>query len=106
MATVLLFLILESLTLKDIVYLVITVVGALWLWKSGLPQQLFTSSNQLLALRTTERDDALRDRDKWKTKAEELDEDNRVLRREITQRIEINLQDQEELRELKKLLKK
>lgn len=98
-------LILETLAIKDVVYMIITAVVALWLWKSGIPQQLFKSSNDLLTLRTTERDDALRQRDLWKDKYETLEEEFRILRRELTQRIEITAEDRDNLYSLKKLLK-
>jgi hypothetical protein len=96
-------LILEGVTTTDIVYVVISLASALVVWKSGLLQQLTTSSSELLKLRTTERDDALRERDIWKDKYKELDEEYRVTRRELSQRIELNLEDKEELKELRRL---
>jgi hypothetical protein len=102
MEHLLLFFIFESLTLTDALTLLVTVIGALWLWKSGLPQQLFQSSSKLVELRTIERDDAIKDRDKWKSKYEDLDKQMMTYREELAQRIEINILDREKIRELEK----
>lgn len=77
--------ILESLTWIEIIGGAITILIALALLKSGILQQLTTSTNSLLQLRTTERDDAIKEKDKWKTRVEDLEKENLVLRREITQ---------------------
>lgn len=88
-------------TLETIVLTIISVVGALWLWKAGIPSLLSKGYKDVTELRTTERDDALRERDKYKEEIETLEEENKLLRRECTQRMEINLQDQSTIRELK-----
>ncbi len=82
-------------------YIITFIIGVVAL-KKGVLSELWTSSNSLVTLRTTERDDATKDRDKYKTKCEDLEKENMLLRREITQRIEINLIDQAEIRELKR----
>lgn len=91
--------VLESLSWVDIIVGGIAVVVTLAMLKSGLLQQLFSTTNSLLEKRTIERDDALRERDKYKTKAEELEEDTLMLRREMVQRYEIYRQDTDELRD-------
>lgn len=80
---------------------ILAVVGAIVVWKSGLLQQLTTSSKNLLEARTTERDDAIRKMNDALKELEELKEENRLLRRECTQRMEINMQDQITIRELR-----
>lgn len=84
-----LLLILESLTWIEIIGGAITILVALALLKSGILQQLTTSTNTLLQNRTVERDDAIKDRDKWKARAEELEKETLILRREITQQFVI-----------------
>lgn len=86
-------------------YIIIAVVGALWLWKSGIPEQLFVSSNNLIKIRTIERDDALKKLGSLEERTEFLEKENRSLRREITQRIDIGLEDQDTIRTLSKKLK-
>lgn len=79
----------------------LAVIAALYAWKAGIPQKLFSSSQSLIVLRTTERDDALKDKNNLEQEIKELKEENRLLRRECTQRMEINMQDQLTIRELK-----
>ena len=77
----------------------------LWAWKSGVPQQLFSTTNSLLEARTTERDDALRKLESAKKEIDELKDELRILRRDNIQRADINEEDQQTIRELKKQLK-
>src|SRR4051812_13996466 len=82
-------------TLKNVFLIVSAIGGALYLWKSGLPQQLLGTTQSLLTVRTTERDEAIKEKDKFKGEVEELEKEIKLLRRDLTQRIEINIQDQE-----------
>lgn len=93
-------------TLQNAFMVIAAIVGALWLWKSGLPQQLLGSTKSLLEVRTTERDEAIKEKDKLKTEIDELEKEIRLLRRDLTQRIEINLQDQETIRDLERELRR
>lgn len=78
---------------------------AIWAFKFAVPSQLAATTNSLLEKRTTERDDALRERDGFKKEKEQLEEEIKTYRREIVQRIDINLQDQQTIRELREKLK-
>lgn len=97
----LLFIELTWATLQGAFLAFLAVVFALWLWKSGLPQSLFTTTNSLLEKRTAERDDALKDVGKLKVEIEELDETIKMLRREVNQRYEIHHEDQTTIKALK-----
>lgn len=84
-----------------IVFLLIT----LWAVRYAVPTQLASTTNSLLEKRTTERDDALRERDAAKKEVQELEELMKTYRREIIQRADINQQDQDTIRELRKQIK-
>lgn len=98
-------LILDSLSWGEIGSGIVFLFVAIWALKSGIPQQLFTTTNSLLEKRTVERDDALRERDAEKKENEELEEQIRILRREIISRIDISREDQDSIKELKQELK-
>jgi len=91
---------------SGIAIIIISVVGALWLWKSGLPQQMFSSANSLLTLRTVERDDALKKITKLEVAIETLEAHQKFLNAEIKQRTEIWFLDQQEQEKLETKMSK
>lgn len=95
--TTIFLLILEALSWQEIIGGIVVILVGFFTYKSGI----LTSTNGLLGNRTVERDDALRERDKFKNECEELKSEMKVLRREVIQRIDINMQDQDTIRELK-----
>lgn len=95
----------EDLTWEKIAAGVVGLGVIIWAIKYGIPTQLFTTTNSLLEKRTTERDDALREKDSYKKDNEELEEQIKILRREIIQRIDISQEDQKIIRELRGLHK-
>ena len=100
-----LLLILEGYTWAEIfTYLIAGVVGlfvVIYALKWALPNELLSTTNNLLTARTTERDDGLRKIESLKKETEELEEQITTLRREVIQRMDINYQDQITIRELK-----
>jgi hypothetical protein len=93
--------ILETLSWGEIAGGLVGLGVLLWALKSGIPQSLFSTTNSLLEKRTTERDDALRERDTALKEVEQLEEEIKTMRREIIQRIDISVQDQETIRRLR-----
>lgn len=87
--------VLEALAIQDIVAAALILLGGFVTLKTGLLQGLFSSSKQALEQTKQERDNLAKE-------VKELKDENRILRREVTQRIEINQQDQEMIRELKR----
>lgn len=91
-----LFFVLESLALQDLVGIIVGIVSLFLLARSNLVRDYISSSSSLVTTLTRERDAAL-------ASVEELDKENKMMRRELSQRSEIWLLDQQEIRRLKGL---
>lgn len=89
-----LLLVLETLSVQDLIGIVIVTVGGIVGLRIGILKALGTGSKELIELRTTQRDEAL-------SEVRELKEENRLLRRDVMQRIAISLQDVQTLSEKK-----
>ena len=88
-------LIFETWSVEHFITVGIAAIAAFLLARSDFVKQYMSSSKNLLEMRTTEITELKKD-------VVDLKEENRLLRREINQRMEINLQDQETIRELKR----
>lgn len=86
--------VLETLSVQDIIGAVAMAVVALITIKSKAVKEFISGSKEYIARLTRERDEAL-------IEVKELKQENRILRRENNQRIEISLQDQKTIRELR-----
>lgn len=98
--------ILDNIGWGEIAAGVVGLFVVLYALRWALPNELFTTTNDLLEKRTVERDDALRERDASKKEVEQLEEEIKTLRREIIQRMDISYQDQQTIRELRQSLAK
>lgn len=85
--------ILEVLALQDVITAVVLITAGIITLKTGVLKSLSSTSKDLL-------DITIQEKEALKIEVKELKEENRLLRRENNQRIEINLQDQKRLREL------
>ncbi len=88
------FLVLEAMSVQDIVGMVAVIITALVTIKSKTVKEFLSGSKEYIARLTRERDEAT-------AEVKELKQENRILRRENTQRIEISLQEQATIRQLR-----
>lgn len=88
-------LILETLSLQDAMVLIGGVIVAMVLARYTLFKEFFANSKQMMEVLKEQRDKAIKE-------ADELREENHLLRREVNQRIVIWLQDQEAFKQLNK----
>ncbi len=99
MILITIILLLQSyITFEKAILTVVVVIAAAIVLKTTVLQQLNSTNKDLISTRTTERDDA-------KSKIRDLEEENRILKQELRIRMDINHQDLEELRELRKKVK-
>jgi hypothetical protein len=96
----------DPFTVQKVVLGFVSIVCALWVWKSGIPQQLFSGYQNLEKLRTAQRDEVIRERDAATTELKEYKEENKSLRREVITLMDLRREDSDTIRGLKEELRK